>query len=93
MATCRFCKNHERQDRKLVKYGTRHYAHHDCYLKAGKPLSELHDWQIVSFPYRLLKEHDLISEAEEAQTRIDIDRLTAVGDRFLESINPASGHA
>ncbi len=75
MNTCRFCKDYERSDRKLVKYGTRHYAHHECYLNAGKPISDLHDWQIVLFPYRLLKSRGLVAEAEHAQTRLDVARM------------------
>jgi hypothetical protein len=38
-----------------VKYGTRHYAHHhQCYLDSGKPLTDLHVWQLESFPWRLI---------------------------------------
>lgn len=61
MPTCRFCK--ERRA-KMVKYEVRHYAHYDCYLAAGKKLADLNAWQVAQFPYRLLKEHCLINEAE-----------------------------
>jgi hypothetical protein len=60
--TCRFCDDYMSQD--LVKYGTRHYAHPKCYLDAGKPLADLHKWQIEQFPYFLLKDRGLLQEAE-----------------------------
>lgn len=80
MNTCRFCNKPEYEQSgyaqlKLVKYNVRHYAHHECYLKAGKTLEGLHDWQIVLFPYRLLKQYGLLAEAEAAQTRLDVERL------------------
>jgi hypothetical protein len=68
MTTCRFCKSWKHEDR-MVKYGVRHYAHYECFLDAGHKLEELHDWQIVRFPYRLLKERGLIEAAEAAQAR------------------------
>lgn len=68
MATCRFCKAHSPDD-KLVHYSTRHWAHWDCYFKAGKKITDLTDWQILQAPYRLLKEHGLVAEAEAAQAR------------------------
>ena len=55
----------------MVKYGVRHYAHFECYLDAGKDLEALHDWQIVSFPYRLLIARGLGVVAEVAQHRSD----------------------
>ena len=64
MPTCRFCKELIAEDRRgYVKYGTRHYAHHRCYLDAGKSLSDLAAWQVGNFPYRLLKERGLEAEA------------------------------
>jgi hypothetical protein len=60
--TCRFCDDHMSQN--LVKYGTRHYAHFECYLDAGKSLADLHKWQVELFPYFLLKERGLLAEAE-----------------------------
>ena len=62
MKTCRFCKDHRG---KMVKYGVRHYAHHNCYLEAGKKLEDLHAWQIREFPYRVLQERGLLSRAME----------------------------
>ena len=63
--TCRFCKELAwHQD--VVKYGVRHYAHFDCYLKARKTLAGLSAHQISKFPYRLLLENDLLDEAKEA---------------------------
>lgn len=73
MNTCRFCSAYH--DRKMVKYGTRHYAHQECYIIAGKRITDLHDWQIVLFPYKLLKEHGLLKEAEDALARLEIARL------------------
>ena len=63
MQTCRFCKSWKNEDR-MVKYGVRHYAHFACYLDAGKPLSDLHDWQVSQFPYVLLKKHGLLEQAK-----------------------------
>lgn len=61
MASCRFCSEYKRSD-DLLKYGVRHYAHYRCYLAAGKPLSDLHDWQIASFPYTALRDHGLLDD-------------------------------
>lgn len=63
MQTCRFCKSWKDEDR-MVKYGVRHYAHFDCYLEAGKPLSDLHGWQLGQFPRSLLKEHGKLDETK-----------------------------
>ncbi len=60
--TCRFCGEYGARD--LVKYQVRHYAHHACYLAAGKLLTDLHPWQVELFPYRLLQEHGLVDVAE-----------------------------
>lgn len=65
--TCRFC--HKVGSDRMVKYGTRHYAHHACYLNAGKQLTDLRDWQIVQFPYLLAKEHGLLDVVEAAYDR------------------------
>jgi hypothetical protein len=60
---CRLCKDRGgissglsryTPETRLVKYGTRHYAHHQCYLDSGKPLTDLHVWQLESFPWRLI---------------------------------------
>lgn len=64
MNTCRFCKQSEFNDERLIKYGTRHYAHPVCYLDANKPLKDLSRWQIGKIPYFLLKDKGLLSEAE-----------------------------
>lgn len=63
--TCRFCGKWELQSERtpLVHYGVRHYAHHRCYLDAGKKLSDLHAWQVGLFPYWVLKERGLLDEA------------------------------
>ena len=52
MNTCRFCKKSADEDW-LVKYGTRHYAHPTCYLKAGKKVEDLSDWQRSKFRQKL----------------------------------------
>lgn len=73
MNTCRFCGKQEfgcDATDKLVQYATRSYAHHRCYLERGKMLTDLRDWQIVNFPYKLLKEFDLSDFAIEAMQRI-----------------------
>lgn len=62
---CRFCDD---RSQKMVKYGVRHYAHFQCYLDAGKPLSALHEWQRVEFPYRLLKERGLLDQVKGPRT-------------------------
>lgn len=68
MNTCRFCGSHHDIDQ-MVKYGVRHYAHFDCYLENGKKIEDLHDWQIISFPARLIKKHGLMPVAEAAYAR------------------------
>lgn len=68
MATCRFCKRWEASV-EMVTYSTRHHAHFECYLNAGKPLTALSDWQIGRFPYRLLKAAGLLDIAEAASDR------------------------
>jgi hypothetical protein len=78
MAKCRFCENYNGE---LVKYGIRHHAHHACYLDAGKRIEDLHDWQIVNFPYKLLKERGLNDFATAASERIERQRK-----RFAESV-------
>jgi hypothetical protein len=63
MNTCRFCKQPSFRG-ELLQYAPRHYAHHACYLEAGKPLAALSAWKIESFPYFALKEHGLLDEAK-----------------------------
>jgi hypothetical protein len=48
LATCRFCQRAAEEDW-LVKYGTRHYAHPDCYLDAGKKVENLSEWEQKQF--------------------------------------------
>lgn len=60
--TCRFCGKSAHHAR-LLKYGVRHYAHHDCYLDAGKTLDQLSKWQVERFPYIILKQRGLDAEA------------------------------
>ena len=50
----------------MVYYAIRHSAHYRCYLEAGKTLADLKPHQIRLFPYKLLKEFGLLSEAEAA---------------------------
>lgn len=68
MNTCRFCKSW-RREHQMVKYGVRHYAHFECYLDAGKQLSELQDWQVGQFPALLLKQRNLTDAAIEILKR------------------------
>lgn len=86
--TCRFCGESEigrnGTSDKLVKYGTRHYAHHACYLDAGKTLDDLHAWQVGQFPYRLLQKHGLIDKADRiiaADVQSRVDKLGEQGRR------------
>ena len=53
-------------------YSTRHFAHYECFLKAGKSLAKLTDFQVGKFPYRLLQERGLLKQV--------IDRLGRVGE-------------
>lgn len=76
MNTCRFCHKPIAWTDGYVKYGARHYAHHVCYLDAGKPLAALAAWQVGRFAYRLLKERGLLDEAA-ALTGADEDALKA----------------
>lgn len=62
MPTCRFCHESGTEDG-MTKYGTRHYAHFACYLDAGKPLSDLRPWRVRLFPWKVLKERNLLDEA------------------------------
>lgn len=70
--TCRFCKEFSRDD--LVQYGVRHYAHHHCYLEAGKSLDDLPTWMAGQFPFRLLQEHGLLETVEK---RIAAEKVRA----------------
>lgn len=87
MNTCRFCGKAEydrNADVKLVQYGVRHYAHHACYLDAGKTLDDLQAWQVGKFPYRLIKERGLLDKAHQivaADVQRRVDRLGEEGRR------------
>lgn len=81
MNTCRFCKSWKRED-EMVKYGVRHYAHFECYIDAGKSLSDLHSWQIKQFPHKLLKEKGLLPYVE---TILDEKRLRNLGRAPVEA--------
>lgn len=59
MATCRLCKGYDDASR-LLKYGTRHYAHPRCYFAAGRSIDGLHEWQIRNIPYLVLKEFGVL---------------------------------
>lgn len=63
---CRLCGS---ADSDLIKYGVRHYAHPICYMKAGKPLSALHKWQIEQLPYFALQKYGLLEEARRLTAR------------------------
>lgn len=47
--TCRLCK---KSDTRLIKYGTRHYAHSDCALSrwGADFFTDLQLWQLENFP-------------------------------------------
>lgn len=63
MHICRFCGEYGRDD-DLVKYGIRHYAHHACYLDAGRKLDQLRKWQVQLFSWKVLSKRGLLDEAE-----------------------------
>ena len=60
MLICQFCKQDLPRDTEL-KYSTRHYAHHECYLDAGKDLSTLSLKELTMFPYWPLRKRNLIA--------------------------------
>jgi hypothetical protein len=66
-AECRHSQQIIRTDQPTIRYGKRHYMHADCYLRAGKPLSELSDAQLESLPYFLLKE---LGQLDYVKTRL-----------------------
>lgn len=74
METCQFCERskksnpcpeYRRDGMGYVRYSTRHCAHFDCYLKAGKRLEDLHAWQVGQFPNKVLKEFGLLETAHK----------------------------
>ena len=64
LSTCRFCGEIVRSGAS-VKYAVRHYAHFHCYLDAGKNLEALHEWQIKRFPWKVLRNRNLLARAED----------------------------
>ena len=60
---CRFCHRSETDHDRVIKYGTRHYAHFKCYLEAGRKIEHLSEYQVGRFPALLLKEHGLFEIA------------------------------
>lgn len=66
---CRFCHQHIAGDFG-VTYTPRHHAHYECYLGAGKRLEDLPDHKILQFPWKLLRDHDLLHVAMAANERI-----------------------
>ncbi len=59
MSTCRFCKDPSDAP---VKYGTRHYAHFDCFLDSGRNIFDLPLYQVQKFPFKMLKDRGLLAE-------------------------------
>jgi hypothetical protein len=63
---CRFCKKANWEDaRPFVKYGPRHHAHAECYLRAGKPISRLSYDDAARLPFFTLKELGLLDEVKQ----------------------------
>jgi hypothetical protein len=71
LQTCRFCGKDDFDG--MVKYGVRHHAHFRCFLEAkgANGYLNLHDWQMVEFPYKLLEEFGLTGDAADANRRIE----------------------
>jgi len=69
--TCRFCHEYTTRPNELVKYGTRHYAHHACYLDAGKTLDTLKPLEVGQFPWKLLRDRGLMADAERILKRVE----------------------
>ena len=61
--TCRFCGAQTFDMDSGVRYGARHFAHFNCYLSKGKPLSALPAWKVGRFPYKILQKYGLENEA------------------------------
>ena len=84
MNTCRFCHKPEFGQNiadKLIRYGKRHWAHHGCFLDAGKSLDDLSADVVGRFPFRVLKDRGLLKRAEEIvaadKVRSDVARINA----------------
>ena len=76
--TCRLCK---KSDTRLIKYGTRHYAHSDCALsKWGSDFfTKLHLWQLENFPALVADSFGLLPQLIAAANaeRARIEKLDA----------------
>lgn len=83
--TCRYC--HRCGADGFVKYGTRHYACHKCYLDAGKTLSALPSWQISQFPWLLLVDRGLL---DQAQRLLHVRSSPLIEDPRYDHPNPKS---
>jgi hypothetical protein len=77
--TCRLCRQDARHY-EAVRYGKRHYAHHACYLDAGKSLDDLPAHQVETFPWRLIKDRGLGPQ---------VDRILAEADRRRQLVEAA----
>ena len=60
---CRFCPGYAGLER-MVKYGTRHYAHFECYLRTHRSMAKLTGTQIGRFPFKVLYDGYRLDEAE-----------------------------
>jgi hypothetical protein len=73
---CRFCGKAEwgtwGHSKHLLKYGTRHYAHHDCFLKAGKDVGKLRGYAIRKFPKEVLRKHGQLDRVERLIRMMDV---------------------
>lgn len=82
MNTCQFCEKingvtgHNQPAPKLkydgmVKYGTRHYAHFECFLdhKSVDDFKALGAFKVGQFPAFLLKERGLMEIAKEVRSQ------------------------
>lgn len=78
LRTCRFCKACSSD---LLKYSTRAYAHHACFLDAGHKLTELRPWQVAQFPWTVLNQRGLVEEAGRI-INAERDRLLANAEKW-----------
>jgi hypothetical protein len=89
MLGCRFC--HGRTDEyELVHYGTRLYAHPECYLKAGKKLDDLTVGQIGRFPYSVLEQRGLLDHPKCLEFK---GRAAAASGNGATTADCFDGHA
>lgn len=83
MNTCRFCGGAEigrNASANLVKYSVRHYAHHACYLDAGKTLDDLPAWMVGEFPFRVIQARGLLDKAQQIVAADMADRVRRLGE-------------